>query len=175
MDAPRTRTLAEILRDAREGAIIDGWIYHSTEFPFGASSPCLIVTGDDLEYDDDDLPLVAKELGFTTEGLEGGSIESTATWCEQFLDPPSDDLLVESYNYYWRWDAFLPEPGAPDPPSAKESQRRIDLEFYSSLGEERSEVRCREVGCNRGAVRLSVLCRKHHFENVMRRPCLFEE
>jgi hypothetical protein len=46
-------------------------------------------------------------------------------------------------------------------------------EFYDSLGEERPAVPCREPGCKRGAITLSVLCRVHHFEMIRRRPCPF--
>lgn len=41
-----------------------------------------------------------------------------------------------------------------------------DKLFYESLGAERSEVPCREDGCKRGAISLSVLCRVHHFESI---------
>jgi hypothetical protein len=46
----------------------------------------------------------------------------------------------------------------------------LDDKFFNSLGAERSEVACRRVGCERGAVELSALCAQHHFENVMGRP-----
>jgi hypothetical protein len=47
--------------------------------------------------------------------------------------------------------------------------------FYEGLGPERPEVPCRHVGCRRGAVRHSVLCRVHHFESVCHRPCPFQD
>ncbi len=54
------------------------------------------------------------------------------------------------------------------------SRLRAAREFYDSLGEERSSHPCRKPGCNRGAVKLSVLCRIHHFE-VVRGPCPFDD
>lgn len=56
-----------------------------------------------------------------------------------------------------------------------EWQRSIDREFYDVLGAERSDVRCHEPGCKRGAISLSVLCRPHHFEMVKKRPCPFDD
>lgn len=60
-----------------------------------------------------------------------------------------------------------------DVPSPEETQRTDDLNYYNSLGRERSDVKCRRENCERGAVKFSVLCRNHHFENVRRRPCPF--
>jgi hypothetical protein len=41
-----------------------------------------------------------------------------------------------------RFDAFLPSPEAPSPPSLAESAYRLDLEFYNALGPERSDMSC---------------------------------
>jgi hypothetical protein len=46
-----------------------------------------------------------------------------------------------------------------------------DLAFFDELGEERPEHGCQAVGCTRGSIELSVLCRRHHFEMVKRKPC----
>jgi hypothetical protein len=54
-------------------------------------------------------------------------------------------------------------------------QLRQDREFYDVLGNERSDVPCREPGCKRGAIELSVLCRVHHFESVKKRPSPFDD
>lgn len=56
-----------------------------------------------------------------------------------------------------------------------EWQQQQDREFYDALGDERRDVPCREPGCTRGAVELSVLCRRHHFEMVKRRCCPFTD
>lgn len=53
-------------------------------------------------------------------------------------------------------------------------QRAGDWDFYSKLGSERAAVRCRENGCVRGAITLSVFCKAHHFQRIMGRPCPFE-
>jgi hypothetical protein len=46
-------------------------------------------------------------------------------------------------------------------------------EFVDRLGEERAGQRCRHPGCDHGAVEFSVLCRRHHFESVVKRPYPF--
>lgn len=56
-----------------------------------------------------------------------------------------------------------------------EGARRIDREFYDSLGTERGDAQCRKHGCKRGAVSLSVFCRVHHFESVCKRPSPFND
>jgi hypothetical protein len=54
-----------------------------------------------------------------------------------------------------------------------EASLTIDRQFYDSLGPERSEPRCGVMDCSRGAVRASLFCRVHQFENARRRPCPF--
>jgi hypothetical protein len=59
-------------------------------------------------------------------------------------------------------------------PRQKAERLEWDRQFYESLGAERADVRCRSPGCLRGALPLSVLCRRHHFEQVRGRPCPFD-
>jgi len=56
---------------------------------------------------------------------------------------------------------------------ARELTLSMDRKFYDQLGPERQEVHCKAEGCSRGAIQYSVFCRSHHFENLRRRPCLF--
>ena len=51
----------------------------------------------------------------------------------------------------------------------------MDRKFYNQLGPERATVRCRHAGCQKGAIPNSLFCRAHHFENVCRRPCPFND
>ena len=46
-----------------------------------------------------------------------------------------------------------------------------DREYYEFYGPEDKARPCRREGCDRGSVNLSVLCRTHHFESAMRKPC----
>ena len=58
---------------------------------------------------------------------------------------------------------------------AAESAYRLDREFFLSLGPEGNRERCSTDGCDRGRVSQSVSCRVHHFEDVRRRPCPFND
>jgi hypothetical protein len=51
----------------------------------------------------------------------------------------------------------------------------LDRDFYGRLGPERATVPCRHAGCQKGAISNSVFCRVHHFENICRRPCPFND
>lgn len=48
-----------------------------------------------------------------------------------------------------------------------------DRKLYESLGEEISPEVCRRDGCERKRVVLSVMCRAHHYEMVLKHPCPF--
>jgi hypothetical protein len=48
-----------------------------------------------------------------------------------------------------------------------------DLEFYLSLFPEDGLSACQYENCTSRAVRFSVMCAKHHFEIVMKKPCPF--
>jgi hypothetical protein len=168
-------TLRDVLRRAYSGNLPAGWIYLRTADAPSLDTECLLLDGQDGEYDDRGIPLAAVAQGFPHEGLDSETAVSTAQWAKQLVNPPTDDLLLESFLYYWRFDAYLPEPGAPDPPPWEETKRELDLAFYESLGDERGEVACREPGCNRGAIHLSVFCRVHHFESVKKEKCPFTD
>jgi hypothetical protein len=168
-------TLRELLRRAEAGNLPGGWIYLPTSETPSLDTECLLLADADGGYDDHGTPLVAVEQGFPCEGLDSDSTVSTAQWAAQFVNPPTDDLLLESFLYYWRFDAFLPEPGAPEPPPWEEAKRRLDREFYEGLGDERGDVACQGPGCNRGAIHLSVFCRIHHFESIKRERCPFTD
>jgi hypothetical protein len=48
-----------------------------------------------------------------------------------------------------------------------------DSNFYESLGEEMGPEVCQWEGCERNRIALSVMCRAHHYEMVLKRPCPF--
>lgn len=169
--APRRTTMRLALRAAAEGKLEQGWLnLPSSETPT-LDTPCLLI-GDDLDDEADD---IAAESGFPEEGLDTATIEDTARCARQFSDPPTDELLLESFVYYWRFDNWLPAPGAPDPPPWEETEKKLDREFFDELGEERRDVPCRSQGCARGAVHQSVFCRVHHFEMIKQKPCPFTD
>lgn len=170
MTTSRTLTIRLALRAAAAGELEDGWLYLPSSDNPGLDTVCALVTADD-----GDSVSVASALGFPYEGLDTPTIEDTANAARQFQDAPADELLLESFVYYWRFDAWLPEPGAPEPPPWAETKLRLDREFFDGLGTERPEVACKAEGCSKGAVQYSVLCRTHHFEMIRKEPCPFVE
>ncbi len=163
--------LAEALRAALLRTLPDGWLYLPEAAVLTPDTVCLLVDDPDAE----DGPPEAMLKEFPHEGLSTDLMEDTGEAARLFMDPPSDLLLIESFDYYRRFDAFLPKPGAPEPPPWEETQGRLDREFVALLGPERASPRCRHEQCDRGAVSLSALCRKHHFESIQRRPYPFDD
>jgi hypothetical protein len=45
--------------------------------------------------------------------------------------------------------------------------------FLAEGGPEDLAQSCRHAGCDRGVVRFSVLCQRHHFEMIKHRECPF--
>jgi hypothetical protein len=122
-----------------------------------------------------DIPIFTPELApkKLCETLEGGAVSDCVQWADRLNGSPNDPVRLESFLYYYRFDAFMPQIGAPDPPPWEETQRRLDLEFYESLGPEDPAHLCRRESCGRGVIQHSVLCKRHHFEMVERRSCPF--
>jgi hypothetical protein len=168
-------TLGQALRGALERTLPSGWLYLPASADLTPSTPCVLSLYSDSEHerDEDGKPVAAIEAGFPDEGLDTPLMEDTAEAVRHFQDPPSDELLLESFAYYLRFDAFLPRPGAPEPPSAEHIQYELDRQFYELLGPERTDRPCRHEGCPRGAVSLSALCRVHHFESIRGRVSPF--
>lgn len=164
----RELTVRQALRDAAGRQLEDGWIYFSASGNPGLDTVCLLVLSSE-----DDTQSIAEELNYPYEGLDTPTIEDTASAAQQFQAAPSDELLLESFIYYWRFDAWLPEPGAPEPPPWEETKLKLDRDFFDQLGPEREDVPCRAKGCEKGAVDLSVFCRRHHFEMIRKYPCPF--
>lgn len=72
---------------------------------------------------------------------------------------------ISKHDFKWAEDAPSPE---------LDKQRREDWRLYNSLGEEDMLRPCKHEGCKRGAIRFSVLCKRHHFEMLHKRDCPFE-
>lgn len=164
----RPLTMRFALRAAADGRLEDGWLYLADSGKPTLDLPCLLVNDPDGHTHE-----IAAAHGFPQAGLDTQTIEDTAHAARQFQDPPSDALLLESFVYYWRFDAWLPSPNAPDPPPWEEAKLALDREFHDALGPERPEVPCRSGGCARGAIHHSVFCRVHHFESIRKEPCPF--
>jgi len=117
--------------------------------------------------------------GFAERGLRSTIDVETLLECIEWADRLSgrqdDSAALDVIRYYLRFDAWPETLGAPDPPPPADVLRRLDREFVDKLGTEDSSRQCRKDGCHRGAVSLSVLCRRHHFENVRKRPYPFDD
>jgi len=169
-------TLRMILEQAR-GSLEEGWLFLPKDQEWTPDTQCELVdlgSLDEDQFNEDELPTYLVEAGFV-ETLDSQTIEDIVSAASQLERPPTIETLVEAFLYYCKFDAFLPEIGAPDPPPADEILLKRDREFYDILGPERDTVQCRNEHCTRGAVRNSVFCRVHHFEMVKKRPCPFSD
>ena len=143
---------------------------------WGADTPAHVIIDDD-DGDDgkfDRLEEGAAEGGYAST-IDAQTLEDLVRGVRDVLKADSFDARLEALIYYQRFDAFLPSLGAPDPPPWEETRQRLDREFYDSLGPERPGVPCRSGECGRGAVRLSALCKVHHFEQAQGRACPFTD
>ena len=171
MTTSRRTTFRFALRAAAVGTLGEGWLYLPASVKPTLDTPCLLINA----HPDDDMEAVAVELGFPQEGLDLATMEDTARCARLLKDPPTDELLLESFVYYWRFDSWLPAPGAADPPPWEETKKRLNREFFDGLGDERLGEPCRFEGCIRGAIQQSVFCRVHHYEMIKKEPCPFLE
>jgi hypothetical protein len=139
--------------------------------------------GDDLTLNSEaDLGVPENDdgpLGFHGRGLsitiDADTVERCIAWADDLAGEADDAAAADVIRYYIRFDAPPATLGAPDPPSNEEYLRELDRAFCDRLGPEDSSKKCRRDGCGRGAVKLSVLCRRHHFENIQGRPYPFED
>jgi hypothetical protein len=148
-----------------------GWLYLPRDWRKWTPGTPAVVLGED-EMNQLEGEARVRDYGPT---VDDGTLLSIVVGAQDQLGVESPQGLVEALVYYVRFDCFLPEIGAPDPPELTEARRREDRKFYDSLGAERPAVRCRFPGCASGAVGQSVFCRKHHFEQVVGRPCPFND
>lgn len=168
-------SLRGILRRARSG-LEQGWLFLPESRAWSLDTQAQIIDIDELppsEVDKDGMPVFASKNSLSIT-LESAAIEDIAAYAENLENPPSDELLLESFIYYFEHDAFLPEPGY-QPPSTEDSMTSLDRKFYEVLGAERENVPCNNKSCTRGAIANSVYCRVHHFEMIQKKPCPFTD
>jgi hypothetical protein len=167
-------TLRDILRQATAKQP-DAWLYLPGDVKQWTLDTEAFLLNPEFEDGQDD-PILPDSLAHKglREALDTPTITDCVQWADRLAGRPDDDIRFESFIYYVRFDAFLPKIGAPDPPPPDEIMRRLDAEFYDKLGAEDLTRPCKHDGCSRGAVRFSVLCRRHHFEMIKHRECPFD-
>ena len=167
MNNYRKITLGFALRSALKRQLEDGWLYLPDVETPTADTECLLVVNTDVVTEGFSAP------DFPVEGLDTSLLEDVSSCAASFENPPSQSLLVESFIYYWRYDAWLPFPGAPEPKLSNGDDLTVDKIFYDFLGEEDLTAKCKSENCPRGRVSCSIFCRVHHFEMIKKKPCVF--
>jgi len=173
---PQLTLLVDILKDAGE-SMPEGWLFLPDDRQWNLNTKGVMIdidVLDDSELADDDTPVFAKQNNLV-ETIDGGTLTEIYLSAAHLEDPPTDETLLEAFIYYYRFDAFLPEVGAPDPPPTEVVIRNLDREFYNSLGGEDPAKQCKHENCERGTVKFSAFCRVHHFENIEGKPCPFDD
>ena len=172
----RMPNLLSVIECVRKGHIdLSDWLYIA-----GSPQDLTLQTESDLgcseiddESDEEILP-----VGFADRGLRSTidveTLENCIMWAERLSGSHDNAAALDVIRYYIRFDTFPDSLNSPDPPSGDEILRRFDREFCDALGPEDSSKQCRRGGCNRGVVKLSLFCRRHHFENIRNRPYPFD-
>lgn len=166
--------LGDVFSRLRADQLGYGWIYLRDGANPTLHTECFLLT-DDNDDSEGGVPSEARLAGFPVEGLDTDTIRDCLEWTEELTEHQNSATDLESFIYYWRFDAFLPWLGAPDPDLAEAGIRNLEREFYDSLGPENDANPCRSPGCARGAIQYSVLCRSHHFESIRKTSCLFND
>ena len=157
---------------------IDGsdWLYIS-----GPAEDLTLQTEADLgrpDFDDDSGEEIAP-VGFTElelwSTIDVQTLAACIEWGDALSGSRDNGAALDVIRYYIRFDGFPETLNPPDPPPAHEILRRCDRDFVDKLGTEDSLRQCRQAECIRGAVKFSVFCRRHHFENVTKRPYPFND
>ncbi len=154
----------------------DSWLYIA-----GDAKDLSLSTDADLgcALFDEDVDDEIDPPDFVERGLWSTIDKETCIACIQWADRLSgqvDDIAAARViRYYIRFDAWPETLNAPDPPPADVTLLKLDREFCDKLGEEDNSKKCRRDGCERGTIKLSVLCRRHHFETIRGRNYPFDD
>ena len=160
LDAPSAGEMLEFLKalppdDAEHGA---AWLTDAS--------------GNSLEFE------VAGNLAFT-------SASGTRHLCRVSVERVVElwSLLASGDHAALEREPWQPGPRPPLSPDERRAHelrfaefgRTQDRNFYDRLGVEDPSSPCRQPGCARGRVAQSTLCRVHHYENVLGKPCTFRD
>lgn len=75
----------------------------------------------------------------------------------------------------WQPGRGIQPPTTEELKEAEDAMMRYHREWYGKLGAENSAKRCATLGCQRGSLQRSVMCRVHHFEMIRKIPCPFSD
>jgi hypothetical protein len=128
----------------------------------------------DEEHDEETAPPGFSERGLRST-IDVDTLSTSIGWADRLSGTQDDTAALDIIRYYIRFDAWPETLNAPDLPPHDEILCRFDREFVDKLGAEDPSKYCRRDGCNRGVVKFSVFCRRHHFENMRQRPYPFND
>lgn len=172
-----TSNLQQVIEQVRT----DGFGEADWLFIAGSPEQLSLKTDADLgtmDIDEDTVEEVVPQ-DFAERGLrstiDAATLKQCVRWADTLAGAEDNHAALDVIRYYLRFDAWPNVLRAPDPPPAEEAQLHAARKFADSLGAEDMSKPCRREGCNRGSVRLSVHCRRHHFESVQNRPYPFED
>ncbi len=166
--------LREVFQLAKQRILPRDWLYLPTDGEWTLETEGVFLDLDSEDKDSNEVPLIAKRRRLR-ETLDDGTIEQVVDWADRLAGREDASARLDVFRYYFRFDAFPDRLEAPDPPPPDEVIRRLDREFYDSLGPEVATPKCRKDGCARGMVKFSLFCRVHHFENIKKKPCPFRD
>ena len=167
-------TIREIFQRGKSRTLPEMWLYLPPELEWTLDTDGTFLDWESEEKDSDEIPLIAKRKNLR-ETLDKSAIEEVVDWADRLAGRVDDTARLDVFRYYFRFDAFPDKLEAPDPPSRDEIIQQIDRKFYDSLGTEDMNAKCRQEGCNRGTTKFSVFCRIHHFEQIRKKPCPFQD
>jgi hypothetical protein len=167
-------TLREIFHLAKLRRLPNEWLYLPGDQKWMLDTPITFVDWENGEKGLDGVPLVIKRENLR-EGLDHNTIEDVVEWADHLAGREDDSARLDIFCYYHKFDAFPDRLGAPDPPPPKEIERRVERQFYDSLGVERTDRKCRHEGCSRGTTKFSVFCGVRQFEQVKKKPSPFQD
>lgn len=98
-------TLKDVLEGALDGTLPSAWIYLSDLEDIGLNTMCILVPDDeDVELNEDGLPVLAVRLGLPRAGLNRDMVEDVVAWARS-QGQMSVDLLLEGFIYHLRNDS----------------------------------------------------------------------
>jgi hypothetical protein len=159
-DAPSAGRLAELVAelDTKDEEHPDACLVHQ------ASGWLLRLDEEGFAYlEDEDLQTVSHMEGISrAAGLD--------LWL-RFASAGPDGVRDEAWCQGPR--VFLDEEVASIQAQAEAQTLEADRQFFNLLGTEDAARPCKRIGCTRGRIVGSALCKVHHFEQLRNRPCPF--